>query len=145
MGTEMAIKNIYAEREKFIIIGLTGRTGSGCTTVSDILKTDKFEDLCLHEPKTTNFESNEERKYQIIYNYAKEHWDPFYRISMTDVIFSFIFQYSLKEFIGILSTIIGNQLAKNVEDSVTSKYPELDAEFQYINNQISTLLNLKLA
>lgn len=139
MGTEMAIKNIYAEREKFIIIGLTGRTGSGCTTVSDILKTDKFEDLCLHEPKTTNFESNEERKYQIIYNYAKEHWDPFYRISMTDVIFSFIFQYSFKEFIGILSTIIGNQLAKNVEDSVTSKYPELDAEFQYINNQISEI------
>ena len=34
MGTAMAISNIYAEREKFIIIGLTGRTGSGCTTVS---------------------------------------------------------------------------------------------------------------
>ena len=38
MGTEKAIENIYGEREKFIIIGLTGRTGSGCTTVSNILK-----------------------------------------------------------------------------------------------------------
>lgn len=139
MGTEMAIKNIYAEREKFIIIGLTGRTGSGCTTVSDILKTENFEGLCLHEPKTTNFESNEERKYQIIYNYAKEHWNPFFRISMTDVIFSFVFQYSFSNFIEVLSTIIGEQLSKEVESSVTTKYPELDAEFEYINNQISDI------
>ena len=45
MGTAMAISNIYAEREKFIIIGLTGRTGSGCTTVSEILEKENFKDF----------------------------------------------------------------------------------------------------
>ena len=105
MGTEKAIENIYGEREKFIIIGLTGRTGSGCTTVSNILKTENFDELSLHEPKTTDCESNEERKYHIIYNYAKKHWNPFFRISMTDIIFSFVLQYSFEEFFEYMSRV----------------------------------------
>lgn len=32
-----AISSIYSEEDDFIIIGLTGRTGSGCTTASKIL------------------------------------------------------------------------------------------------------------
>lgn len=98
MGTAMAISNIYAEREKFIIIGLTGRTGSGCTTVSEILEKENFKDLCLHEPKTTNFISNEERKYQIIYDYAQNHWNKFISITMTDIIFSFILEKNFSSF-----------------------------------------------
>lgn len=31
------VENIYALRSNFLIIGLTGRTGSGCTTVAEIL------------------------------------------------------------------------------------------------------------
>lgn len=31
------IRKIYDERRKFIVIGLTGRTGSGCTTTASIL------------------------------------------------------------------------------------------------------------
>ena len=40
MGTDTskdkaeAIKSLYSQRDKFILIGLTGRTGSGCTTVA---------------------------------------------------------------------------------------------------------------
>lgn len=139
MGTGKAIENIYAEREKFIIIGLTGRTGSGCTTVSDILKTEKFDDLWLREPKTTNFDSAEERKYQIIYSYAKKHWNSFFRISMTDMIFSFVFQYTFSEFVGILSTIIEKQLAEKIRQQITEMYNEVEVEFEYINTEISTI------
>ena len=87
LGCEQAIKTIYGEREQFVIIGLTGRTGSGCSTISNILSKEKFADLNLHEPKSTGFQNAEERKYQIIYNYAKKHWNSFFRISMTYVIF----------------------------------------------------------
>ena len=31
------IDKIYENREKFIIIGLTGKTGSGCSTVAKII------------------------------------------------------------------------------------------------------------
>jgi dCMP deaminase len=39
------INKIYDERKDFIIIGLTGRTGSGCSTVAKILETDEFKKL----------------------------------------------------------------------------------------------------
>ena len=29
------VKQVYELRQKFMIIGLTGRTGSGCSTVAD--------------------------------------------------------------------------------------------------------------
>lgn len=139
METEKAIDTIYDEREKFIIIGLTGRTGSGCTTVSEILKTEKFENLWLREPQTTNFDSAEERKYQIIYSYAQKHWDSFLRISMTDMIFSFVCQYTFPDFLSILSTIIDENLVNEIRQQITEKYNSVEAEFEYINKEISTI------
>ena len=42
-----SVKELYRQREKMIILGLTGRTGAGCTTVSNILSKDRMEDLDL--------------------------------------------------------------------------------------------------
>lgn len=137
---ENPIENIYKEREKFIIIGLTGRTGSGCTTISNILSTESFKDLTLKQPKKTNFSCNSERKYQIIYNYAEEHWSPFFRISMTDIIFSFILQHTYKEFIGILKEVIGKELTNKVEKNIRNCYGALTDEFIYLNKKSVMLL-----
>lgn len=130
MGTEMAIKNIYAEREKFIIIGLTGRTGSGCTKVSEILKTEKFADLCLHEPKTTNFESNEERKYQIIYNYAEQHWSSFISITMTDMIFSFILEKDFDTFNDIYKKLFPQGITPPSLEEIKADYNALSSSIK---------------
>lgn len=139
MKKDKAIDNIYEEREKFIIVGLTGRTGSGCTTVSKILSTEIFEELNLHEPKTTDFDTNEQRKYQIVYSYIKQHWNPFFRISMTDVIFSFIIQESFDNLIDKLSGIIGKELAENISNELNAKFPNLSAEYFYLNEEISKI------
>ena len=40
-----ALKNLYGQDDDFIIIGLTGRTGSGCSTVKNILTADKSDIL----------------------------------------------------------------------------------------------------
>ena len=37
-----AVEKIFGERKDFIIIGLTGRTGCGCTTVANLLS-EKFD------------------------------------------------------------------------------------------------------
>lgn len=134
MGTEKAIKNIYDEREQFIVIGLTGRTGSGCSTVSGILETAKFEDLCLHEPQTYNFSTNEERKYQIIYNYAKEHWKEFTSISMTDMIFTFILEKSFEEFNNIYTSIFTNRDDLPEINGIECDYTKLHGEINEIVN-----------
>lgn len=42
------VKQIYKLRQNFILIGLTGRTGSGCSTVAKILATENVQDLKLN-------------------------------------------------------------------------------------------------
>lgn len=62
------LNTIFDERSKFIILGLTGRTGSGCTTVADFLQ----NDFCTFNPpraKSCQYEDDEERKYKLVYDY----------------------------------------------------------------------------
>lgn len=39
------VKQKYKLRQNFILIGLTGRTGSGCSTVAKVLETEHVQDL----------------------------------------------------------------------------------------------------
>ena len=39
------VKQIYKLRQNFILIGLTGRTGSGCSTVAKVLETEHVQDF----------------------------------------------------------------------------------------------------
>ena len=39
------VKQIYKLRQNFILIGLTGRTGSGCSTVAKVLGTENVQGL----------------------------------------------------------------------------------------------------
>ena len=136
MSITKAIDTIYNEREQFIIIGLTGRTGSGCTTVSNILKTEQFSDLNMREPKTTDFSNNDERKYQIIHTYAKEHWHPFYRISMTDMIFSFILHNDYCSFLKELTEMFDEYIVNEIKEAIGEKYNSLEEEFNFLNKTI---------
>lgn len=100
MGTDTsnnkadAIKSLYSQRDKFILIGLTGRTGSGCTTVAKILSKDNFQDLDLRSYKTCDYNNSDERKYSVIYRYMKEgkKWKKFDVIEASSIILSFILQ-----------------------------------------------------
>ena len=41
------VKQIYKLRQNFILIGLTGRTGSGCSTVAKVLETEHVQGVKL--------------------------------------------------------------------------------------------------
>lgn len=138
---ERAIKTIYGEREQFVIIGLTGRTGSGCSTISNILETEKFSDLKLRQPKSTEFQNAEERKYQIIYNYAQKHWNPFFRISMTDIIFSFVVQKNYDDFMKELEKIFDEDTAKKIQENISKKSSSIKEEFNYLNKIITNCID----
>jgi dCMP deaminase len=71
-----AISTIYGNDDDFIILGLTGRTGSGCSTVAKLLKSEK------HEIKHALFNgdiphSNEERKEKILLRNFEKDWSSF--------------------------------------------------------------------
>lgn len=88
-----AIEKMYEYRSKFIVLGLTGMTGSGCTTAAKILAKKHFEDLELKQPKTYDYLDAEERKQELIYNYMQQgHWKPFYIIEGSAIILSFVFE-----------------------------------------------------
>lgn len=88
-----AIEKMYEYRSKMIVLGLTGMTGSGCTTTAKILAKKRFEDLDLKPPKTYDYLDSEERKQELIYNYMQEgHWKPFYVIEGSAIILSFVFE-----------------------------------------------------
>lgn len=95
-----SVQNAFEQRHSLIIIGLTGRTGSGCSTTANILKTDSFSSLHLKDPKSFDFQSRDERKYEVIYKYlqAENHWMPFSVISGSNIILSFILEHGFKRF-----------------------------------------------
>ena len=43
MDLNKAVDNVYKGRERLIILGLTGRTGAGCTTVAKILEKEDID------------------------------------------------------------------------------------------------------
>jgi deoxycytidylate deaminase len=89
------LKKLFQSRASFVVVALTGRTGSGCTTVTKLLSQD-FEALKAPKPKTEDF-SVEDRKYRITFDYAKENWAPFFGISVSNVILSFLLDVEREE------------------------------------------------
>ena len=85
------MKNILLQNEDFIIIGLTGRTGSGCSDAADIFGSTYKE---LELPQITagpnGFQSDEERDYRIIKRFASAHWLKFDIINSKTIISSFL-------------------------------------------------------
>lgn len=103
-----AIERMYEYRSKIIVLGLTGMTGSGCTTAAKILAKKRFEDLDLKPPKTYDYLDSEERKQELIYNYMQQgYWKPFYVIEGSAIILSFVFEQgydNLLEFLKLNDT-----------------------------------------
>lgn len=97
----LATEKLFQQRGDFIIIGLTGRTGAGCTTVKEILCND-FDSIMPPIPLAENSKNLEELKYDIIYNYASLHWQPFKSIKISHVITSIMTSFSFQRFIDFI-------------------------------------------
>lgn len=95
----MKLRNLYSLRKNFTIIGLTGRVGSGCSQMADLLSESDFPKTLkqkLYEP-----ESNipDQLKLNICINYLKtaQNWIPFKSIKYKDVLLFHLFYESVKD------------------------------------------------
>ncbi|MEH6459843.1 hypothetical protein [Chitinimonas sp. JJ19] len=82
---ESAINNIYREDDDFIVLGLTGRTGSGCSTAAKI--------LCSHQNEITHSlysgdtpQTNNQRKEKIVRKDFERSWQKFTLIQVRSII-----------------------------------------------------------
>jgi deoxycytidylate deaminase len=82
------LNKLFQRRADFVVVGLTGRTGSGCTTAATLLAK-AFDELNPPDP-TTSTPSPEQRKYRIARQFAANHWRPFFGISVSNVILTFL-------------------------------------------------------
>ncbi|OYD23423.1 deoxycytidylate deaminase [Oceanimonas baumannii] len=87
------ISRLFHERSKFIVLGLTGRTGSGCTTAASILENEKADfphvDNVKHK-KEPFFSELDSKRYKIASHYTKENYSPFISIKVSDLISAYL-------------------------------------------------------
>jgi deoxycytidylate deaminase len=159
---ENVVTNVYDLRQRFMIIGLTGRTGSGCSTVATLLK-EGFEKM--NPPLPSKIEegvTNEERKYSIVYNYLKEKWCTpkdddkaqekqanglkgfdFSVIKASDIIYFIALQLEYDKFIQAFNATDKNQNDKEKGDKedVLTLDNDLIKEYNTAHNRVKDIIN----
>ncbi|MGN0724241.1 MAG: hypothetical protein ACI4LT_09540, partial [Treponema sp.] len=142
MSENRIISNIYHLRKNFAIIGLTGRTGAGCTTIANLFKCEKFEDLHAPDPSEEHEGiSNDERKYKVIYNFAKTNWKSFTVITASDIIFYFVLSLEFDDFIESIVDVETQKTKKEDEfrNSLHQKLDFLKSEFEKYSELVSEI------
>ena len=86
--------DLLTQREEFIAIGLTGRIGSGCSTVAKILSSDtKTLQMPSMYPGENGFRDDDERDMRTIVRYYHAHWLAFDVIKSRTIITTFLLEH----------------------------------------------------
>jgi dCMP deaminase len=129
-----AINKVYKENTDFILIGLTGRTGSGCSTAAELLSSSTEMDL---SGKSEIYKSeNDRRKFEIVSRYIKENWTPFKTIKVTTVITAYILEMTFDRFKKCVSDILQSEESEGDNEALFSSH--FDEEFKKEYNDLRT-------
>ena len=142
------VDSIYKLRQSFLIIGLTGRTGSGCSTIAKFLN-GTFTDL--YAPSPCDYAAphpNEKRKYSIVYNFLQNQWKSFEIISASDMLFFFILLEGYDNFIkAIMATEKDSATGEQTFDlgaDLKSQFDKASATAKEINDFMEKRESYKL-
>ncbi|QPK62906.1 deoxycytidylate deaminase [Methylomonas sp. LL1] len=100
------ISKLFLAREQFILIGLTGRTGSGCTTAANILEnaSPEFPESSFIRYKSENYFKNlDSKRYEILRNYATANWNSFFSIKVSDLISGYLLNLEAEEVVSFIA------------------------------------------
>ena len=115
------ISNLFHQRSQFIVIGLTGRTGSGCTTTASILEKDtpSFPKLADVTHNSSVFFSNlDAKRYELLFNYAMENYSQFYSIKISDLISAYILALHDQEIIEFINYQTSSSMKEKITDII---------------------------
>ncbi|WP_434638213.1 deoxycytidylate deaminase [Sulfurimonas sp. NW7] len=123
-----AINQIYKHRQDFILIGLTGKIGAGCTTTADFLSKDISEhnlpDICITDKST-----DDDRKRYIVQKFYNKNWKPFIKIIASDVITSFLLENDFQT----VQAFLSNKGLKQFDLTFEEEYQKLSDKLQSLN------------
>lgn len=111
------IQTFFDSKKDFIILGLCGKTGSGSTTIAEILQT-PFAKLNLPRPGDTTGDIREATEYRILYTYAQKHWRPFFRIKSSALITAHILKEGSERFQEFLAELVSPAVYSEKQDLI---------------------------
>lgn len=111
------IQTFLDSKKDFIILGLCGKTGSGSTTIAQILQT-PFAKLNLPWPGDATGDIREAAEYRIIYTYAQKHWKSFFRIKSSALITAHILEEDPEQFLKFLEELIPASVYSEKKDLI---------------------------
>jgi deoxycytidylate deaminase len=138
------IDKIYENRGEFIIIGLTGKTGSGCSTVAEILE-NGYKNYNTVDYTTSDIQN---RKASIIKKFASENFienDKKFKIIKPSTILMMLFLFDNKIIIEKI-TVLNNflNMKENDIDNYKNKSKKLEEnKKEYIKDLNKELKDLK--
>ena len=103
------VTSVYKNRQNYIIIGLTGKSGSGCTTAANFISMEK-EDIILPEICINENSTNTDRKKYIIQKYFNNNWNRFTTICVRDIITTFVLNNTFEELVQYVTNKIGTEI-----------------------------------
>lgn len=122
------LKKILMNREEFLVIGLTGRVGAGCSEVADVFSR-SFSELNLPSifPGTRSL-SPTEQDQRTLYQYARSHWLKFDVIRVRSVITSFLMK-DIQSFCDYAANTLGftSDIAANIINLVSEKLSKVNS------------------
>ncbi|WP_158858677.1 hypothetical protein [Lunatibacter salilacus] len=124
------IEKLYSYRKNFLVIGLTGRTGSGCSTVANFLSKSGI-DIGFSDYKITDPRTNEDRKQNIIKHFSQQNWQQFYCIRAKDIITAYILENSYEDFLSFLNV---NLFSEQNSSSYIQRLASIEQEFKILHN-----------
>lgn len=107
------VDRVYDEVSRFIILGLTGRTGSGCTTAAKFLSS---EDVSIPQKNDIYDAFNDRKKYSIVSNYMRLNWTKFITIHITTIITKSILCLEFEKLAQLLSIVLDRPIEEVKEE-----------------------------
>ncbi|MDN7847551.1 hypothetical protein [Burkholderia seminalis] len=123
------INRVFEHRKNFLVIGLTGRTGSGCTTAAKILSSESFSKLKLPRDKNPPIH-HEDRKQRIVRLWAEKHWRPFTTISATGIILALALEEGLDTLINTVQSIDATIDIERLRSELANHETEIKSAFK---------------
>lgn len=145
----MKLKELYKHRTDFTVIGLTGRTGSGCSQIAELLSND-FKNISKGLRSANSFSDPVfRRKYEIAVNYLSygENWQEFEIVEYKKVLLLYLIKKTGTDFLKLKNLLTKYFKEEKTEDNkkiveikykslliVLSKYEHLLSEIGRLNS-----------
>ncbi|HTN18829.1 MAG TPA: hypothetical protein VL125_00065 [Pelobium sp.] len=93
----MKLDTLYSLRNEFVIIGLTGRVGGGCSQIAKLLANERFIDQ-IDDKSKAELPLPEQLKNKICYNFLSHsnNWKPFQIINYKNVLLLHLLNFSIQ-------------------------------------------------